>query len=86
MSVIFYKQWFKPVNETRTPNKNAEHIRYIGTRPGVMRNEGEKHGLFGNVYDSDTLKVRHKIKDVMDIVKKKSEEGKSIYLKILQMR
>lgn len=53
MSAVFYKQWFKPVNETRTPNKNAEHIRYIGTRPGVMRNEGEKHGLFGNVYDSD---------------------------------
>ncbi len=83
MSAVFYKQWFKPVNETRTPNKNAEHIRYIGTRPGVIKNEGEKHGLFGNVYDSDTLEVKHKIKDVMDIVKKRSEEGKNIFRSVI---
>ncbi|EPR13889.1 MobP3 family relaxase [Ruminiclostridium papyrosolvens] len=83
MSAVFYKQWFKPVNETRTPNKNAEHIRYIGTRPGVMKNEGEKHGLFGNLYDSDTLEVKHKIKDVMDLVKKKSEEGKNIFRSVI---
>ncbi len=83
MSAVFYKQWFKPVNEIRTPNKNAEHIRYIGTRPGVMKNEEEKHGLFGNVYDSDTIEVKHKIKDVMDIVKKKSEEGKNIFRSVV---
>ena len=83
MSAVFYKQWFKPVNETRTPNKNAEHIRYIGTRPGVMKNEGEKHGLFGNLYNSDTLEVKHKIKDVMDIVEKKSQERKNIFRSVI---
>lgn len=83
MSAVFYKQRFKPVNEIRTPNKNAEHIRYIGTRPGVMINVGEKHGLFGNVYDSDTLEVNHKIKDVMDLVRKKSQERKNIFRAVI---
>lgn len=79
MSAIVYTQRFKPVNLISTPNKNAEHIRYIGTRPGAMKNEGEKHGLFGNIYDAITLEINHKIKDVMDVVRQKSQDGKNIY-------
>jgi len=78
-----YKQRFKPVNLKSTPNKNAEHIRYIGTRPGVMKNEGEKHGLFGNIYETNTLEINHKIKDVMELVRQKSNEKKNIFRSII---
>ena len=78
-----YKQRFKSVNLKSTPNKNAEHIRYIGTRPGVMENEGERHGLFGNIYDKNSLEVNHKIKDVMDLVRQKSNEKKNIFRAVI---
>jgi hypothetical protein len=78
-----YKQRFKPVNLRSTPNKNAEHIRYIGTRPGVMKNEGERHGLFGNIYDKNSLEINHKIKDVMELVRQKSNEKKNIFRAVI---
>ena len=83
LSAVVYTQRFKPVNLLSTPNKNAEHIRYIGTRPGAMKNEGEKHGLFGNIYDASTLEINHKIKDVMDVVRKRSQDGKNIYRSVI---
>lgn len=83
MSAIIYKQRFKPVNKKSTPSKNAEHIRYIGTRPGVMKNEGEKHGLFGNIYNYDTLKIDCKVKDVMELVRQKSIEKKNVFRTVI---
>ncbi|HEY5583723.1 MAG TPA: MobP3 family relaxase [Ruminiclostridium sp.] len=83
MSAVVYTQRFKPVNLISAPNKNAEHIRYIGTRPGAMKNEGEKHGLFGNIYNSSALEVNHKIQDVMDSVRQKSQDGKNIYRSVI---
>ena len=83
MSAIIYTQRFKPVNKVSTPNKNAEHIRYIGTRPGAMKNEGEKHGLFGNLCNSSTLEINNKMKDVMDTVRQKSQDGKNIYRSVI---
>ncbi|WP_278245913.1 MobP3 family relaxase [Ruminiclostridium cellobioparum] len=78
-----YKQRFKPVNLKSTPNKNAGHIRYIGTRPGVMKNEGERHGLFGNIYDKNSLEINHKIKDVIELVRQKSNEKKNIFRSVI---
>jgi hypothetical protein len=31
------------------PQRNKAHMEYIGSRPGAVRNEGMKHGLFGVV-------------------------------------
>lgn len=78
-----YKQRFKPVNLKSTSNKNAEHIRYIGTRPGVIKNESEKHGLFGNIYDKNNFEINTKIKDVMDLVRQKSNEKKNIFRSVI---
>jgi hypothetical protein len=78
-----YKQRFKPVNLKSTPNKNSEHIRYIGTRPGVMKNENERHGLFGNIYDKNSLEINHKIKDVMELVRQKSNQKKNIFRSVI---
>ena len=83
LSAVVYTQRFKPVNLMSTHNKNSEHIRYIGTRPGAMKNEGEKHGLFGNIYNASTLEINHKIKDVMDVVRQKSKDGKNIYRSVI---
>ncbi|PYG84896.1 hypothetical protein LY28_03517 [Ruminiclostridium sufflavum DSM 19573] len=83
MSALIYKQRFKPVNYISTPIKNAEHIRYIGTRPGVIKNEGERHGLFGNIYDADTLKIDCRVKDVMELVRQRSLEKKNIFRAVI---
>ncbi|EMS72370.1 hypothetical protein CTER_1756 [Ruminiclostridium cellobioparum subsp. termitidis CT1112] len=83
ISAVMYKQRFKPVNLKSTPNKNAGHIRYIGTRPGVMKNEGERHGLFGNIYDKNSLEINHKIKDVIELVRQKSNEKKNIFRSVI---
>lgn len=83
MSALIYKQRFKPVNKKSTPSKNAEHIRYIGTRPGVIKNEGERHGLFGNIYNTDTLKIDCKVKDVMELVRQRSIEKKNVFRAVI---
>lgn len=49
MSILMYKQRFRPPNYKRTPKCNYAHIRYIATRPGVSKNESMRHGLFGKL-------------------------------------
>ncbi len=49
MSILMYKQRFKPPNFSKTPKCNYAHIRYIATRPGASKNEGMSHGLFGKL-------------------------------------
>lgn len=49
MSILMYKQRHRPVNYQKTPKCNYAHIGYIATRPGVVKNEGMRHGLFGRV-------------------------------------
>lgn len=49
ISILMYKQRFRPPNRTSTAGANYAHIRYIATRPRVMKNEGMNHGLFGKM-------------------------------------
>jgi len=44
-----YKQRFRNPNYKSTAGANYAHVRYIATRPRVMRNEGMSHGLFGKL-------------------------------------
>ncbi len=44
-----YKQRFRNPNYRKTPKCNYAHIGYIATRPGVSKNEGMRHGLFGKL-------------------------------------
>jgi len=83
LSAVMYKQRFNQPIYSSTPNKNAEHIRYIGTRPGVMKNEGQRHGLFGNIYNPDTLEVNTKVNDVMELVRRKSYQKKNIFKAVI---
>lgn len=47
MAVLIYKQRFKQPNYNSTPTKNQAHVTYIGSRPGVMKFNGQDSGLFG---------------------------------------
>jgi len=44
-----YKQRFRSPNLKDMPKANYAHIRYIATRPRVMRNKNMSHGLFGKL-------------------------------------
>lgn len=48
-ALLIYKQYFKEPNKKSTASKNAAHIRYIGNRPGVMKEAGAESGLFGRI-------------------------------------
>jgi hypothetical protein len=49
MSILMYKQRFRPPNYKKIPKCNYAHIGYIATRPGAFKNEGMRHGLFGKL-------------------------------------
>lgn len=49
MSILVYKQRHRHPNRKGTPGANYGHVRYIATRPGVLKNEGMGHGLFGKM-------------------------------------
>jgi hypothetical protein len=55
MSILMYKQRFRPPNYKKTPKCNYAHIRYIATRPGASKNEGMRHGLFGKLVPGDLV-------------------------------
>lgn len=55
MSILMYKQRFRPPNYKKTPKCNYAHIRYIATRPGASKNEGMRHGLFGKLYPGNLV-------------------------------
>ena len=49
MSILVYKQRFRHPNKKDTPGANYAHVRYIATRPRVLKNENMNHGLFGKL-------------------------------------
>lgn len=49
ISILMYKQRHRTPNRTSTAGANYAHIRYIATRPRVMKNENMSHGLFGKM-------------------------------------
>lgn len=49
MSILMYKQRFRATTYRKTPKCNYAHIGYIAARPGVSKNEGMRHGLFGKL-------------------------------------
>lgn len=56
MSLLVYKQRHYDINDKKTPMSNVHYMRYIATRPGVMRNEHSGHGLFGNLNPEGVVK------------------------------
>ena len=82
MSIILYKQRFRPPNYKDTPASNYAHVRYIARLRGVMKNEGMGHGLFGKL-ESGELKQFDTWKEIASHVYYLSKEGKNIYRSII---
>ncbi len=80
-ALLIYKQRFLQPNYKSTPSKNAAHVEYIGTRPGVMKEPNAHSGLFG-VADNQ-------YKDVISIAEgriralEQSKAGRNVYRSII---
>ncbi len=55
MSILMYKQRHRHPNYRKTPKCNYAHIGYIAARPGVSKNEGMRHGLFGKLSPAEEV-------------------------------
>ena len=74
MSILFYKQRHRNPNFKDTAGANYAHIRYIATRPRVMKNEAGSHGLFGKL-EPGTLTEFEDWKEVAKKVYANSKKG-----------
>lgn len=68
--LVFKQRCFNP-NRPKTAVSNREHVRYIATRTGVVKNEGMGHGLFGKAFGmeqcgdiSDLDKFKRQVRDI----------------------
>lgn len=82
MSILVYKQRFRHPNKKDTPGANYAHIRYIATRPRVVKNENGKHGLFGKL-DPGAVTEFEDWKDVAKLVYVNSKKGILMYRSVV---
>lgn len=82
MALLIYKQRFRAPNRKDTAKCNYAHIRYIATRPRVLRNEGMLHGLFGKLKPGDLREFRD-WKEVAQLAYRNSREGIIMYRSII---
>lgn len=83
MSILMYKQRHKPPNNYKTPKCNYNHIGYIATRPGVSKNEGMRHGLFGKLNPSGEITEFETWQEAGRIVKDLSYKRVNIFRGII---
>lgn len=82
MSILIYKQRHRHPNKRDTPGANYAHIRYIATRPRVMKNEGADHGLFGKLEPGMVVEFED-WKDVAKSVYANSKKGIVMYRSVV---
>ena len=82
MSILFYKQRHRNPNFKDTAGANYAHIRYIATRPRVMKNEASSHGLFGKL-EPGTLTEFEDWKEVAKKVYANSKKGIVMYRSVV---
>lgn len=82
MSVLVYKQRHRHPNRKNTPGANYAHIRYIATRPRVMKNENASHGLFGKM-EPGAVREFEDWRDVAKSVYANSKKGIVMYRSVV---
>ena len=65
-------------------HSNANHLKYIGERPGVAFNENMKHGLFGEI-DGVKSEENENLDEMCDYVKKMTQKSTIMYRAILSL-
>lgn len=78
ISLLIYKQRDPVPNKKNTPASNSHHVKYIATRPRVMKNELSNHGLFGNSETGETA-VIESLHKMQRLILQKSHEKKNIH-------
>lgn len=82
MSILVYKQRFQNPNLKKTANANYAHVRYIATRPRVMKNENMTHGLFGRLHPGQVTAFQD-WRSIASAVYANSRKGTIVYRCIL---
>lgn len=82
MSILVYKQRHRHPNKKDTPGANYAHIRYIATRPRVMKNENADHGLFGKMEPGAVTEFED-WRDVAKSVYANSKKGTVMYRSVV---
>lgn len=78
IALLIYKQRDPVPNKKNTPPSNFHHVKYIATRPRVMKNELSNHGLFGNAANGDISAIES-LHQMQKLILQKSYERKNIH-------
>jgi len=82
MSILVYKQRHRHPNKKDTPKANYAHIRYIATRPRVIKNENANHGLFGKLEPGAVTEFED-WRDVAKLSYANSKKGSIMYRSVV---
>ena len=80
-TVIFKLRVINPRSRD-APKRNRAHMQYIGQRPGTVRNEGMKHGLFG-VIDGNKAEETRNVQDIARYIEAKTQAGTIAYRAVI---
>ena len=83
MSILIYKQRHRHPNYKKTPKGNYAHIGYIATRPGAVKNEGVRHGLFGKLEPGAAVKEFDTWQEAARLVRELSYRRVNMYRGII---
>lgn len=83
MSILMYKQRHRHLKHRKTPKCNYAHIGYIAARPGVSKNEGMRHGLFGKLSPVSEVTEFQTWQEVGRLVREQSYRSINIYRGII---
>jgi hypothetical protein len=84
MSIVMMKLRVKSPYSRGAAHSNANHIKYIGERPGVALNENMKHGLFGEI-DGVKSEENGNLDEMCGYVKSMTQKGTVMYRAILSL-
>jgi hypothetical protein len=83
--LIFKLRSYNPANYQQG-KKNAAHIRYIATRPGVSYNEGARHGLFGKFGEMPEAANIVSLKNAVNYIREKSARKTNMYRAVISFK
>jgi len=78
IALLIYKQRDPVPNKKNTPASNFHHVKYIATRPRVMKTELFGHGLFGNAEAGEVATIKN-LHGMQKMILKKSQEKKNVH-------
>ena len=85
MEGVIFKMRVQNPNKPKAAVKEKANLNYIATRPGVMLNEGYRHGLFGRVEGAEEQGVLD-LKETKRLIQERIKEKKVIYRCVISLK